>query len=184
MERARSDMIRAVGVDQGAALRADGSAYYVAEVDIKYRKPARLGDDLLVVSTVEAVRAASVDIHQRVMRGPRSIDRREGDRRLPGPRRPAAAPAEGLGRAVQDNHVREVMRFSISNLALFAAAMAVGRHRASPVAAGHRGSAAADPEERQDRGWGDRRDRHPDRAADRLRPSHGAAPSIRWARTA
>ena len=69
MERARSDMIRAVGVDQGAALRADGSAYYVAEVDIKYRKPARLGDDLLVVSTVEAVRAASVDIHQRVMRG-------------------------------------------------------------------------------------------------------------------
>ena len=69
MERARSDMIRAVGVDQGAALRADGSAYYVAEVAIKYRKPARLGDDLLVVSTVEAVRAASVDIHQRVMRG-------------------------------------------------------------------------------------------------------------------
>jgi len=69
MERARSDMIRAVGVDQGAALRADGSAYYVAEVAIKYRKPARLGDDLLVVSMVEAVRAASVDIHQRVMRG-------------------------------------------------------------------------------------------------------------------
>ena len=69
MERARSDMIRAVGVDQGEALRADGSAYYVAEVAIKYRKPARLGDDLLVLSTVEAVRAASVDIHQRVMRG-------------------------------------------------------------------------------------------------------------------
>jgi acyl-CoA thioester hydrolase len=69
MERARSDMIRAVGVDQGAALRADGSAYYVAEVAIKYRRPARLNDDLLVVSTVEAVRAASVDIHQRVMRG-------------------------------------------------------------------------------------------------------------------
>ena len=69
MERARSDMIRAVGVDQSAALRADGSAYYVSEVTIKYRKPARLGDDLLVVSTVEAVRAASVDIHQRVMRG-------------------------------------------------------------------------------------------------------------------
>jgi acyl-CoA thioester hydrolase len=69
MERARSDMIRAVGVDQGEALRADGSAYYVAEVAIKYRSPARLGDNLLVVSTVEAVRAASVDIHQRVMRG-------------------------------------------------------------------------------------------------------------------
>ena len=69
MERARSDMIRAVGVDQGAALRGDGSAYFVTEVNIKYRRPARLGDDLVVVSRVEAVRAASVDIHQQVIRG-------------------------------------------------------------------------------------------------------------------
>jgi acyl-CoA thioester hydrolase len=70
MERARSDMIRAVDIDQAAELRASGSAYAVVEVDIRYRKPARLGDDLLVVSTVEQVRASSVDIQQRVMRGP------------------------------------------------------------------------------------------------------------------
>jgi acyl-CoA thioester hydrolase len=69
MERARSDMIRAVGVDQAAELRRSGSAYAVVEVDIKYRRPGRLGDDLLVVSTVEQVRASSVHIHQRVMRG-------------------------------------------------------------------------------------------------------------------
>ena len=68
MERARSDMIRAVGVDQSEMLRGDGSAYFVTEVAIRYHKPARLGDDLLVVSAVEQVRAASVDIHQRVMR--------------------------------------------------------------------------------------------------------------------
>jgi acyl-CoA thioester hydrolase len=68
MERARSDFIRAVGVDQAAELRSSGSAYAVVEVDIKYRRPARLGDDLLVVSLVEQVRASSVDIHQRVMR--------------------------------------------------------------------------------------------------------------------
>ncbi len=42
----------------------------MVEVDIRYARPARLGDDLLVVSTVEQVRASSVDIHQRVMRGP------------------------------------------------------------------------------------------------------------------
>ncbi len=70
MERARSDMIRAVGVDQTAMLRGDGSAYYVAHVDIRYRRPARLGDDLQVVSTVQQVRASSVNIHQRVMGGP------------------------------------------------------------------------------------------------------------------
>jgi len=69
MERARSDMLRAVGIDQQAMLQGDGSAYFVVEVDIKYRRPARLGDDLLVVSNVEQVRASSVDIHQRVMRG-------------------------------------------------------------------------------------------------------------------
>ena len=69
MERARSDMIRAAGVDQFAELRATGNAYAVADVAIKYRKPAYLGDDLVVVSTVEAVRAVSVTIQQRVMRG-------------------------------------------------------------------------------------------------------------------
>ena len=69
MERARSDMLRAVGIDQQAMLSGDGSAYYVAHVDIRYRKPARLGDELRVVSTVEQVRASSVRIQQRVMRG-------------------------------------------------------------------------------------------------------------------
>ena len=69
MERARSDMLRAVSVDQRAAIdRADG-VYAVAEANIRYLRPAKLGDDLLVVSSVEQVRAASVLIHQRVMRG-------------------------------------------------------------------------------------------------------------------
>jgi acyl-CoA thioester hydrolase len=69
MERARSDMIRAVGIDQAEMLRGDGSAYFVTHVDIRYRRPARLADDLRVVSGVQQVRASSVDIQQRVMRG-------------------------------------------------------------------------------------------------------------------
>ena len=69
MERARSDMLRAVGIDQRAALEAKDGVYAVADVAIRYLRPARLGDDLLVVSTVETVRAASVVIHQMVMRG-------------------------------------------------------------------------------------------------------------------
>jgi len=64
MERARSDMIRAVGIDQASELAASGSAYAVVEVDIRYRRPARLGDDIRVISTVEDVRASSVLIHQ------------------------------------------------------------------------------------------------------------------------
>jgi acyl-CoA thioester hydrolase len=69
MERARSDMIRAAGVDQFAEIRASGSAYVVVDVAIRYRRPARLGDDLVVVSTVSDVRASSVHIQQRVIRG-------------------------------------------------------------------------------------------------------------------
>ena len=69
MERARSDMIRAAGVDQTSAHHEGLGVYAVADLSIRYVKPARLGDDLVVVSTVEAVRAVSVLIHQRVMRG-------------------------------------------------------------------------------------------------------------------
>ncbi|QIL01897.1 YbgC/FadM family acyl-CoA thioesterase [Sphingomonas sinipercae] len=69
MERARSDMIRAAGVDQVTAQRDGVGVYAVAEVNIRYMRPARLGDDLVVVSAVEEVRGVSVEIHQRVMRG-------------------------------------------------------------------------------------------------------------------
>ena len=95
MERARSDMIRAVGVDQAAELRRSGSAYAVVEVDIKYRRPARLGDDILVVSSVEQVRASSVDIHQRVMRGPELLtDARVTAAFLDGEGRPRRQPGD------------------------------------------------------------------------------------------
>jgi acyl-CoA thioester hydrolase len=95
MERARSDMIRAVGVDQAAELRSTGSAYAVVEVDIKYRRPARLGDDLQVVSTVQQVRASSVDIQQRVMRGPELLtDARVTAAFLDGEGRPRRQPGD------------------------------------------------------------------------------------------
>ena len=73
MERARSDFLRAAGIDQRAALEAADGVYAVADVNIRYLRSAKLGDDLMVLSTVEAVRAASVSIHQRVMRGPEQL---------------------------------------------------------------------------------------------------------------
>lgn len=68
MERGRSDMLVAAGIDQRAAHEAGEGAYAVAGLAIKYRAPARLGDELVVVSRLLRLRAASVDIHQRVMR--------------------------------------------------------------------------------------------------------------------
>jgi acyl-CoA thioester hydrolase len=69
MERARSDMLRAVGIDQRGALESGEGVYAVADLAIKYRAPAKLDDDLVVVSTVAAVGAATATIHQAVMRG-------------------------------------------------------------------------------------------------------------------
>ena len=95
MERARSDMIRAVGVNQAEELKRSGSAYAVVQVDIKYRRPARLGDDVQVVSNVEQVRASSVDIHQRVMRGPELLaDARVTAAFLDGHGRPRRQPSD------------------------------------------------------------------------------------------
>lgn len=69
MERARSDMLRISGIDQRARMEAGEGAYAVVDLAIKYRLPAKLDDDLIVVSHVVGVRAASCSIHQRVMRG-------------------------------------------------------------------------------------------------------------------
>ncbi len=68
LERGRSDMLRAIGVDQRAALEGGEGVYAVAEVSVRYKAPAKLGDDLVVRTEVSEVRAASVVIQQRVMR--------------------------------------------------------------------------------------------------------------------
>jgi len=95
MERARSDMLRAAGVNQRAALDAGQGVYAVAEATIRYLRPARLGDNLLVVSTVEKVRAASVLIHQRVTRGTEQLtDARVTAAFLTPDGRPTRQPAE------------------------------------------------------------------------------------------
>ncbi|MGZ8297797.1 MAG: thioesterase family protein, partial [Allosphingosinicella sp.] len=47
IERARSDMLRLIGVDQRGALEGGEGVYAVAEIAVKYRAPAKLGDDLV-----------------------------------------------------------------------------------------------------------------------------------------
>ncbi len=69
MERARSDMLACVGIDQRSVHAEGQGAYAVTEMHIRYRRPAHFDDALVVVSTVDAVRAASCDIRQIIMRG-------------------------------------------------------------------------------------------------------------------
>ena len=67
-ERARSDMLRCLRIDQKAAFDEGTGVYAVAEMTIRYKRPARYDDALIIISKVEAIRAASCLIHQRVMR--------------------------------------------------------------------------------------------------------------------
>jgi acyl-CoA thioester hydrolase len=69
LERARSDMLVAAGADFVTLHREGGGTYVVAEVHIRYRRPARLGDDLLILSEMSELHPASIVIQQRVMRG-------------------------------------------------------------------------------------------------------------------
>ncbi|MEE4349393.1 MAG: YbgC/FadM family acyl-CoA thioesterase [Pacificimonas sp.] len=69
MERGRSDMLRAVGIDQRAHFEAGEGAYAVADLQIAYKRPARLDDALIVESRVTRVRAAATEIEQRILRG-------------------------------------------------------------------------------------------------------------------
>lgn len=68
-ERARSDMLRLLGIDQRAAQEAGEGAYAVTDLAIRYLAPARLDDAVLVESRVEGLRAASCRLRQRAFRG-------------------------------------------------------------------------------------------------------------------
>lgn len=68
-ERARSDMLRLLGIDQRAASEAGEGHYAVAEANIRYLRPARLDDSLIVQTRCVELRAASVRLAQHLWRG-------------------------------------------------------------------------------------------------------------------
>lgn len=68
MERARSDMLRAAGIDQRAFFEAGEGAYAVTDLHIRYVRPARLDDVLHVESRVKSIGAASCRIAQVIVR--------------------------------------------------------------------------------------------------------------------
>lgn len=67
-ERARSDLLRLLGIDQRAAIEAGEGAYAVADLAIRYLRPARLDDDVVIVTACTAMRAASCRMHQQATR--------------------------------------------------------------------------------------------------------------------
>jgi len=67
-ERARSDFVRLLGIDQRAANEAGEGAFAVADLTIRYAAPARLDDGVRIETTCEDLRAASCRMHQKAFR--------------------------------------------------------------------------------------------------------------------
>jgi acyl-CoA thioester hydrolase len=68
MERARTDWLRAIGIDQAALIRDERLQFVVVEANIRYHRPARFEDHLQVSVRVTERRGASVMMAQEIRR--------------------------------------------------------------------------------------------------------------------
>ena len=69
IERARTDLMRLVGISHSDLMHASGLAFTVRRCQIEYHLPARLDDEIEVLTHIMDVRGASLDIEQNVRRG-------------------------------------------------------------------------------------------------------------------
>lgn len=68
LERARTEWLRALGIDQVMLLREEGLQFVVVEANVRYHRPARFDDELVVSVTLESLRGASIEMGQEVRR--------------------------------------------------------------------------------------------------------------------
>ena len=69
MERARTEWLRALGVEQETLKAEQGLMFVVLHADVSFRKPARYGDSLLVTCALDERTRASMTFRQQVLRG-------------------------------------------------------------------------------------------------------------------
>lgn len=67
LERARTEWLRQLGFSQ-EAFRQDGFLMVVRDVQLRYRAPARLDDELIATVTIEQQRRVGLTMQQQVLR--------------------------------------------------------------------------------------------------------------------
>ncbi len=65
-ERARSDLLRALGIDQSELQAEHGFGWVVTEMNIKFRKAARLDDELRVTADMTWSKGVRQGFHQEI----------------------------------------------------------------------------------------------------------------------
>lgn len=68
IERARTEYVRALGIDQRAVKETDGIVFAVRRVEADYLSPAHFDDELVVQTTTDAVTGARIVLRQVISR--------------------------------------------------------------------------------------------------------------------
>jgi acyl-CoA thioester hydrolase len=66
-ERARTEWLRSLGIEQSALRSSTGGIFVVGETSVRYHRPARLDDELLVTVRVRDMGRASLIIAQQAL---------------------------------------------------------------------------------------------------------------------
>ena len=70
IERARTEWVRALGVDQGRLRAGQGVVFAVRRIEADYLRPAKFDDELVVETRLRALTGARIVLEQVVVRGP------------------------------------------------------------------------------------------------------------------
>lgn len=68
-ERARTEWLRALGIEQDAMLREQGLGFVVARAEIRYHRPARLDDMVWVECHLQRISKVRMSMRQRLRVG-------------------------------------------------------------------------------------------------------------------
>lgn len=115
-ERARSEMLRRLGIEQGEMRARDGVMFAVRRCETDFLAPAKLDDDLVVETRLVGLGGATMDIHQDVRLNDRELVRLKlliacvgpsgRPARIPKPIRAAIEPFSATHTMMKEEHAR------------------------------------------------------------------------------
>lgn len=69
MERGRTEFLRERGIHQSALQQESGLTFVVADMNIRFRQPAKIDDELVVETVAKEIGGASLALNQKVLCG-------------------------------------------------------------------------------------------------------------------
>jgi acyl-CoA thioester hydrolase len=81
-ERARTEWLRSLGIGQRELRETTGGMFVVSETSVRYLRPARLDDELLVTAQLQEAGRASLQILQQALLQPEGAVLAEGSIRI------------------------------------------------------------------------------------------------------